>query len=143
MKTCTEEDYAEQEQKRSTILSGFSIQDLEVHLLSSGKNYAFEFLRHFRDHRGGLLAQIRSAVSHRAKSQNAMSGKLSCAAEEKTEASGNSFLDDGRQLRAAKEKALCENGRKYSWFKKRRVRIPMTESYHKKNWKLSIHNTKS
>eukprot|EP00826_Nyctotherus_ovalis_P010382 TRINITY_DN12741_c0_g3_i1.p1 TRINITY_DN12741_c0_g3~~TRINITY_DN12741_c0_g3_i1.p1 ORF type:complete len:221 (+),score=24.59 TRINITY_DN12741_c0_g3_i1:223-885(+) len=143
MKTCTQEDYAEQEQRRNSTLSGYSIQELETHLLASGKNYAFEFLRNFRDHKGGLLAQIRSAVSHRAKSQNATSGKLSCAAEEKTEVSSNSFLDDGRQLKALKEKAFCENSRKYSWFKKRRVKIPMTESYHKQNWKLSIHGAKT
>jgi len=138
MKICTVEEYDEQEQKKSNMLGNYSIQDLESQLMSSGKNYAFEFLRHFRDYKGGLLAQIKSSGNYRAKSQNAISGKLNYIEEEKIELSNNSFLEDNRQLTVLKNRVFYENNRKYSWFKKRKIKIAMTESNHKRNWKLPI-----
>jgi len=154
MKTteCTPTQYAETELKRYRVLSKYSIQELEDLILASGKGHALEFLKHFRDFKGGLLTQIHSSLSNRAKSQLAKGPKFNRGL---SNASGVGNEDEESIPSIHKQAGICayQNGpiKKYTFYggmstknmgvQRRLGTAGLGNSYRASN-KLMVRNTK-
>lgn len=61
--------YVDNEERREEALSGYTGHELEHLILTSGQNYAIEFLKSFQGFKGGLLGQMQRSTPQRARSQ--------------------------------------------------------------------------